>query len=114
MPGSSVPSIAPFITSSKFYAGDAPVTISVPQNAHTHQVAIDAIDGSAGTAAITVLPVGMIDEIALMESDGSTPVVLNMLNGDARSDIRGSLQQLTATLAGFDGTQFKLSVTSFF
>jgi hypothetical protein len=110
----STPGVAPYITSEKFFAADAPVTLNLPQNAHTHQVAINAIDGAAGTAAITIRPVGMIDFIPLLESDGATPVVLDMINGDARSDIRGSLQAITATLSGFDGTKFKLSVTSFF
>ena len=102
------------ITSKKFAAAVTPNTIGVPQNAARHQVAIESLDGIAGTAAITILPVGMIDEIPLFEADGATPVVLDMVTGDARSDIRGSIQQLTATLAGFDGTQYKLSVTSWF
>jgi len=62
----SVPSIAPFITSKKFLVADGNPTIVVPQNAHTHQVAIESLDGTAGTATITVLPVGMIDEIPLL------------------------------------------------
>ena len=103
-----------FIYSKKHLAADTSPTISVPQNARVHQVAIDALDGSAGTAAITILPVGMKNELPLFEADGSTPVVLEMIGGGARSDIRGSLQALTATLAGFDGTEYKLSIASYF
>jgi hypothetical protein len=47
-----------FIYSKKHRAADGNPTIGVPQNAIIHQVAIDALDGSAGTAAITILPVG--------------------------------------------------------
>jgi len=104
---------AVFIFSKKLLAADGNPTIPVPQNAREHQIAIDALDGTVGTAAITILPVGMAGELPLFEADGATPVVLDML-GDARSDIRGSLQALTATLSGFDGTEYKLSIASFF
>lgn len=102
------------IQSKKLNAADAPFEIEVGQDAHTHQVAIDALDGTAGTASVTVLPVGMVDEQPLYEADGSTPVVLTLVPGDSRSDIRGSLQRFTFTLAGFDGTEVKVSVTSWF
>ena len=102
-----------YITSEKFSASESPV-IKVPQDARMHQVAVSPVGAAtAGTATITVLPVGMTDELPLFESDGATPVVLTMV-GDARSDIIGSLQQITFTVAGFDGTQFKASVTSYF
>ncbi len=103
-----------FIYSKKHLAAEGDQTVTLPQNAGIHQVAIDALDGSAGTAVITILPVGMKNELPLFESDGATPVVLDMIGGDARSDIRGSLQALTASLSGFDGTAYKLSITSFF
>jgi len=103
-----------FIHSKKYAAGDSPVTIKVPQNASTHQVAINAVDGTSGTASVTLTPVGMIDAQPLLEADGSTPVVLTMVGGDARSAIVGSLQDITFTLTGFDGTEFKLSVASYF
>jgi hypothetical protein len=104
-----------FITSLKFQAGESPV-IKVPQDAQHHQVAISPIGGAAaGTATVTVLPVGMTGEIPLYEADGATPVVLNMADpGDARSEIIGSLQNFVFTTAGFDGASYKLSVTSYF
>ncbi len=104
-----------FITSLTFQAGESPA-IKVPQDAQYHQIAISPIGGAtAGTATVTVLPVGMTGEISLFEADGSTPVILNMASpGDARSDIIGSLQSFLFTTSGFDGTSYKLSVASYF
>lgn len=93
---------------------EGPITVPVNQNAHTHQVAIEALDGTAGTNAVTLKPVGMPTAVPLLEADGSTPVVLNMIGGDARADIRGSIQEFIFTSSGFDGTEYKISVTSFF
>ena len=103
-----------FISSKKYLAGESPV-IDVPQNATIHQIAVDSVDAATtGTATITILPVGMVNTIPLFESDGSTPVVLAMASGDARSDIRGSLQRFVVTTAGFDGSAFKVSISSHF
>ena len=104
-----------FIQVEKYPVATTNVLLLLPQGARSHQVAVDSVDAAtAGTATITILPVGMVNFVPLLESDGATPVVLNMAAGDARSDIRGSLQKLNAAIAGFDGTEFKLSVTSYF
>jgi len=110
----STPGIAPFISSKKYDGSLANIPITLPQNAKNHQIAISPVEAATvGTATVTIKPVGMTDFISLFEADGSTPVVLLMV-GDARSDIRGSLQEINFALAGFDGTNVKVSVTSFF
>ena len=103
------------IYSKKHAVGDSP-TIGVPQDAVAHQIAISPIgSGTVGTATITIIPVGMTGAIPLYEADGSTPVVLSMAApGDARSDIIGNLNSIVVTTAGFDGTAYKLSITSWF
>ena len=104
-----------FVQSKKYLASVTNVLLLLPQDARAHQVAVDAVGvATVGTATITVLPVGMVNLIPLLESDGATPVVLAMATGDARSDIRGSLQQMNVAIAGFDGAAFKLSATSYF
>lgn len=109
--GSKNPSV---IFSKKYPAGVSPV-ITVPANAGSHQIAVDSIGAAtAGTATITILPVGMESDLPLLEADGSTPVVLSMASGDARSDIRGYLTHFTVTTAAFDGAEFKVSIASHF
>lgn len=90
------------------------VDVPVPINANRHNVAIETVGGgAAGDAAVSVRPVGLTSYIALLESDGTTPVVLDMITGDARADIRGSYDSIRFASSAFDGTEYKIVVASY-
>jgi hypothetical protein len=93
------------------FDGDGVVTVEIQSNGRIHQIAVQT-DGTAGTLAVEAVARGRTDSETVYESDGTTPLSIDLADYKSAKLENYSLKALRFTVADFDGTAGLITVTS--